>query len=197
MDPGASINEWHETAVTCEDRHGGGTGDSTLTCNELRRHVVEGQHLNMHLMAHTQMAASRDCACTHACKWHTEVSKHTATYKHSPCESLLPVYRRINHQLLFMCKVDLSSPKGDLYFFPTSHSVWLSYPDHAPIQTPVTIQFNPQFCLLQCILLVNCCVCGKWGCFRDLRILYTKRWKHSTVLGCCIPAEFVAVFRSE
>lgn len=59
-----------------------------------------------------------------------------------------------------MCKVDPSAPKGDSHFFSSSHSLRLSYPDPALIQTPVTIELKPQPPLLQCILLVNCCECG-------------------------------------
>lgn len=103
---------------------------------------------------------------TQACKQCAKVSKHPATYKHSPSEDILSkgcVYCRINHQLFLYIIHVLSRPlctRGRLAFFFTSHSLWLSYPDHALIQTPVTIQLNPQLLLLQRILLVNCWECG-------------------------------------
>lgn len=77
--------------------------------------------------------------------------------KHLQSEDILSkgcVYCRINHQLFHYIIHVLSRPhlypraSYSFFFFlfpSTSHSLRLSYSDHAPIQTPVTIQLNPQF----------------------------------------------------
>lgn len=106
--------------------------------------------------------------------------------KHLQSEDILSkgcVYCRINHQLFHYIIHVLSRPhlypraSYSFFFFlfpSTSHSLRLSYSDHAPIQTPVTIQLNPQFPPAAAHPVRELSRVWKWGYFRDSSILESK-----------------------
>lgn len=111
--------------------------------------------------------------------------------KHLQSEDILSkgcVYCRINHQLFHYIIHVLSRPhlypraSYSFFFFlfpSTSHSLRLSYSDHAPIQTPVTIQLNPQFPPAAAHPVRELSRVWKWGYFRDSSILESKKQAES------------------
>ena len=77
--PGASINEWHETAVRCRDRLGRRNDGGQVTAAHTRPSPVMSS-------ASTRQRVGTDDwirrpMCTHAYRLCMEVSKHTTTYK--------------------------------------------------------------------------------------------------------------------
>lgn len=73
--PGASINEWHETAVRCRDRQGRRNDGGQVTAAHTRPSPV------MSSAGTRQKVWHRRPMCTHVYRLCKEVSEHTTTYK--------------------------------------------------------------------------------------------------------------------
>lgn len=132
-------------------------------------------------MARTQTAASR-CWCAQTNKQCFVCHNHLQTLTVTEILSKGCVYCRINHQRFCSIIHVLSRPlctRGWLTFFHLPLTLTL-IPGSCTEQTPMTIQLNPLLPLLQCILLVNCWECAKWGYFGDSSILHYFQSTEST-----------------
>ena len=162
--PGASINEWHETAVRCRDRQGRRNDGGQVTAAHTRPSPV------MSSAGIRQRVGTGDrCAHMHTgYVWRCQNTQPPT--KHSQSEDILSkgcVYCRINHQLFHYIIHVLSRP----HLYPrASYRFFFSLPPptHSDSHTRIMHRYKPQwqfslipsFPPLQRILLGNCWECG-------------------------------------